>query len=172
MTELQSRALREECMRQEESCRYTAASLYVWQKRARFWKVVFIVAPIILGGIAGSQILGYIGEDRGKAFGLFCGLLAGFFPAIYAGLDLGMHVKEIGRSAGEFTSLRDRFRQLANINSLEPFSEFKAAFEVLMDRKDAVRNSAPVAPEWCFRKAQKKIAKGDYTFAVDEKKAP
>ena len=37
-----------------------------------------------------------------------------------------------------------------------------------MDRKDAVRANAPTAPEWCFKKAQKKINKGDYTFAVDE----
>lgn len=165
--EPQSQALKEECLRQEESSRYTAASLHVWQKHARVWKVAFIIAPILLGGIAGSQILGLIGEGQGKFVGLFCGLLAGFFPAIYASLDMGMQVREIGRAAAEFTSLRDRFRQLANVTSLSPYNEFKASFETLMDRKDAVRNNAPTAPEWCFRKAQKKIAQGDYTFAVD-----
>lgn len=163
----QSQALREECLRQEESCRYTAASLYVWQKHARVWKVAFIVAPIVLGGVAGSQILGLMEGGYGQVIGLFCGLLAGFFPAIYAALDMGMQVKEIGRAAAEFTSLRDRFRQLANVTSLGPFNEFKAASEILMDRKDAVGNNAPAAPEWCFRKAQKKINQGDYTFAVD-----
>ena len=161
-------ALVDECFRQEESCRYTAASLYVWQKHARFWKVVFIVAPIILGGIAGSQILGLFGEGNGKIVGLFCGLLAGFFPAIYASLDMGMQVREIGRAASEFTSLRDRFRLLANVTSISPFAEFKGSFEVLMDRKDAVRGNAPTAPEWCFKKAQEKIRRGDYTFAVDD----
>lgn len=165
--ELQSQALVDECKRQEESCRYTAASLYIWQKHARLWKVAFIIAPIVLGGVAGSQILGLMEGGSGQIVGLFCGLLAGFFPAIYAALDMGMQVREIGRAAAEFTSLRDRFRQLANVTSLEPFNEFKAAFEVLMDRKDAVRNNAPAAPEWCFRKAQKKISKGDYTFEVD-----
>jgi hypothetical protein len=164
----ESQALIDECRRQEESCRYTAASLYVWQKHARLWKVAFIVAPIILGGIAGSQILGLMESGAGQIVGLFCGLLAGFFPAIYAALDMGMQVNEIGRAAAEFTSLRDRFRQLANVTSKSPFNEFQAAFEILMDRKDAVRGNAPAAPEWCFRKAQKKIDKGDYTFAVDE----
>ena len=163
-------ALKMECMRQEESCRYTAVSLYVWQKHARVWKVAFIVAPIILGGIAGSQILGLLDDHWGKLIGLLCGLLAGFFPAIYSSLEMGMHVDEIGRAASEFTNLRDRFRALANVKSLDSFDEFSTAFEVVMDRKDAVGGIAPIAPEWCFNRAQKKINKGDYTFKVDEAK--
>jgi hypothetical protein len=165
-----TRALRDECLRQEESCRYTGASLYVWQKHARLWKVAFIVAPILLGGVAGSQILGLIGESWGQAIGLFCGLLAGFFPAIYSGLEMGMHVEEIGRAAGEYTNLRDRFRNLAHVKALDSFDEFNSAFEVLMDRKDAVRANAPTAPEWCFKRAQQKMNKGDYEFEVDEPK--
>src|ERR1700724_83127 len=44
------------CERQGESCRYTAAGLYIWQKRARLWRNGFVIAPIILGGLASSQI--------------------------------------------------------------------------------------------------------------------
>lgn len=168
LTDARTKPLVEECQRLEESCKYTAASLQIWQKHARVWKVAFIVAPIILGGVAGSQILGVFGDGKGKLIGLFAGLLAGFFPAIYAALDLGMQVKEIGQGAAEFTSLRDRFRQLATVTSLSDFGEFQTAFEGLIDRMDAVRGNAPTAPEWCFRRAQKKINKGDYTFAVDE----
>ncbi|RYG97412.1 MAG: SLATT domain-containing protein [Alphaproteobacteria bacterium] len=167
-----SSALVVECQRQEESCRYTAASLHIWQKHARFWKVVFIIAPIILGGVAGSQILGVLGTESGKLVGLFCGLLAGFFPAIYASLDMGMQVKDIGRAAAEFTSLRDRFRQLASVTSRSSFTEFKSAFEQVMDRTDALRANSPTAPEWCFRRAQKKINRGDYTFTVDNNATP
>ncbi|GAA4037701.1 hypothetical protein GCM10022281_18000 [Sphingomonas rosea] len=165
-------ALIDECKRQEESCKFTAASLYIWQKRSRFWRAVFIIAPIVFGSIAGSQIIGVFGEDRGKLLGLASGLLAGFFPAIYSNFDLGMHVKDIGRAAGDFTSLRDRFRLLANVDSLSSYEEFRSAFEQVIDRKEAVRSGAPTAPEWCFKIAQKKIKDGDYTFAVDEKDAP
>ena len=172
MTDAQTESLIDECRRQEESCKYTAASLHIWQKHARTWKVAFIIAPIILGSIAGSQILGLLDDGAGKIVGLFCGLLAGFFPAIYSALELGMQVQEIGRAAAEFTNLRDRFRQLANVATHSEFSEFNAAFEVLMDRKDAVRGNAPTAPEWCFRQAQVKINKGDYTFSVDDPLTP
>lgn len=162
-------ALIAECNRQEESCSYTATALYIWQKRARLWKIIFIIAPVIFGGIASSQILGFMDSESGKFVGLFFGLLAGFFPAIYAGLDLNLKVTEIGKSASDFTSLRDRFRQAANVTSQAPISEFQTAFEGLMDRMDATRSSAPPSPEWCFRKAQAKIKRGDYDFDSDLK---
>ncbi len=157
----------QECRRQQESCNYTASGLYSWQKSARRWKVFFIVAPIIIGGLAGWQALGQFGEPAAKLIGPFLGLLAGFFPAIYSALDLGMQVADIGRAASEFTNLRDRFRQLANIKSLGAESDFETAFEALMDRMDAIRTNSPSIPEWAFKNAQKKIKRGHYDFDAD-----
>ncbi len=157
-----------ECLRQFEACRQTAAALYMWQKHARFWRATFLIAPIILGGFAGAQILGQSAGEAGKIGAAFCSVLAGFFPAIFKALNLDMHLTSIGRSATEFTNLRDRFRQAAHIKSLESFETFQAEFESLMDRMDAVRMAAPPAPEWCFRAARKKIGKGDYDAAVDK----
>lgn len=160
-----------ECQRQYDACRHTAAALYIWQKHARFWRATFLIAPIILGGFAGSQILGQNAGEAGKIGAAFCSVLAGFFPAIFKALNLDMHLTSIGRSATEFTNLRDRFRQAANVKSLEPFEAFQAEFEGLMDRMDAVRTAAPPSPEWCFREARKKIAKGDYDSNVDKPRA-
>lgn len=169
MTSKRTAALIRECERQAESCLYTSAALYIWQKHAARWRAVFLVAPIILGGVAGSQILIDYGGNWGKFGGALCGVLAGFFPAIFVSLNMDMRVAEIARSAGEFTSLKDRFRQAATVRAEAPFDEFQAAFEGLMDRMDAVRMAAPPSPEWCFRQAQKKISKGDYTFSADKK---
>jgi hypothetical protein len=161
-----------ECERQEQSCRYTAAGLYIWQKRARFWRNCFVVAPIILGGLASSQFLTETQFFWTKMAAAILPLLAGFFPAIFVALGMDMHVMEIGQAASEFTTLRDRFRQAANITSHKPFDEFHTSFEQLMDRMDATRSSSPPIPEWCFRKAQKKIKAGDYDFATDKKPLP
>ncbi|QUD89852.1 hypothetical protein [Phenylobacterium montanum] len=160
-------ALVDECQRQFDSCRYSAASLFIWLKYARWWRTAFLVIPIIIGGAASSQILTDFGGTIGKSAAILCGALAGFFPAIYVALNMDMNLLSISRAATEFTNLRDRFRQAALVKSAEPFEEFNAVFEQLMDRMDAIRSSAPPSPEWCFKEAQKKIGAGDYDFAVD-----
>ena len=162
-----TKSLIKECHRQFDNCLYTASALHIWQKHARFWRSVFLVAPIVLGGFGASQIWTQVSNEFGKTLAALCTLLAGFFPAIFKALHLDMHTEAIGRSASEFTNLRDRFRQAANVKAHAPFDEFKAEFEALMDRMDAARAAAPPSPEWCFRKAQKKVNRGDYNFDID-----
>lgn len=87
-----------ECKRQEESCAYTAVGLYIWQKHSQRWKTSFIVAPIILGGLASSQILIDTPGSWTSYAAAGLALLAGFFPAIYEALGMDMRVREIGAS--------------------------------------------------------------------------
>ncbi|WP_341859849.1 hypothetical protein WKH79_05440 [Qipengyuania sp. GPGPB31] len=171
MSEKQREALIAECQRQYESCLYTAASLWIYQRSARRQKLFFIVAPIIFAALAGSDILGYFGSGE-TGLALFFALLAGFFPSIYSALELGLREKEIGRAAADFTKLRDDFRQLAHVHSHESFSDFFAKFERVKERKEFVRCDAPNAPERFFKDAQAKINKGDYTFWVDDQRDP
>jgi len=160
-----------ECDRQEESCRYTSASLFIWHKAARWWRSFFLIAPIVVGGVASSQILTSFGAKwGGDVIAAFLSLLAGFFPSIYVALDMDMRHAEIARAANEFTNLRDRFRQAGRIKSHGGYEEFQAEFEVLMDRMDAARAAAPPTPRWCFEKARNEIKKGHYDFDADEGK--
>ena len=158
-----------ECNRQEESCRYTSASLFIWHKASRNWRSCFLVAPIIIGGAASSQVLTKFGAEWGAVVAALLALLAGFFPSIYVALDMDMRYAEIARAANEFTNLRDRFRQAARIKSRGGYDEFQAEFEALMDRMDAARSAAPPTPRWCFEKARKEIKKGRYTFDADSR---
>lgn len=161
------RALVEECERQAENCEYSSASLYIWHKRAATWNKVFIVAPIILGGVASSQIVTQFGDEWGIILAAILALLAGFFPAIFEALDLNLKLSSILKSANEFTNLRDRFRQAAKIKSHAPSDEFQTAFEALMDRMDAARTASPPVPEWCFLKAREKIHSAHYKHDRD-----
>lgn len=170
MTKQRVEELVKECRRQEESCRYTSAGLYIWQKSAQWWKNIFIVAPILLGGAASSKLI--VGSsDSDLYFNYFAAalaLLAGFFPAIFEALGMDMRAREIGTAAGEYTNLRDRFRVLGNVGADMKFEELNPAFEQLMDRMDAARNTSPPLPERYFRKGRAKIEAGDYQFAVDQ----
>lgn len=166
MSEKKSESLARECLRQYESCLYTAASLWIYQRSAKRAKIVFVILPILFGVIAGSNITGFFGQED-SAIPLLFSVLAGIFPAVYSALELGMHEKSIGHAAAEFTKLRDEFRRLATVDCHEEFDVFYSKFDRAMERKDFLRRDAPNAPERFFKAAQKKIAAGDYAFWID-----
>ena len=168
MTQQRVDEIVKECRRQEESCKYTAAGLYEWQKVARRWKNVFIVVPIVAGGLATSQIITNTDEQWTVYAAAILALFAGLFPAIFEALGMDMRVREIGTSASEFTNLRDRFRILGGIGADMDFDELNPSFEQLMDRMDAARTVAPPLPEKYFEVGRRKIESGDYGFQVDD----
>jgi hypothetical protein len=162
----QTRALADECKRQEESCLWTSTALYEWHKCLRWQRIVLVVAPIVLGGIAGWQALAQSAEFKWVA-GLLA-LLAGMFPAIYKALDLDKDLNNVVSHASRFKSLQDRFRQCGQITVQDGLNATKAEFAKLMDSMDAVRATSPTAPDRYFKKADAKIKSGHYTFAVDD----
>jgi len=156
-----------ECGRQEESCRYTSTALYEWLKCLRFWRAIFVVTPILLGGIAAWPKLP--DGNSWQFFASVCALLAGLAPAIYKALDLDISLTNVASHASAFKALQDRFRQSKEVVALEGYAALKCEFDALMKRMDDLRAATPVPPERFFRKAQKKIKSGDYDFSVDKK---
>lgn len=153
-----------ECRRQEESCLYTSTSLYVWLRRVRWQKQIFVAAPIIIGGVAGVAILKEWLPDWIMALLAF---IASLFPALADGLKIETSVDEITRLAADFKALQDRFRRAANITALSDVDTAEQTLAELMDRMDVARSSSITPPEWAFEEARRKIEGGDYTFAVD-----
>lgn len=157
-----------ECRRQEESCLYTSTTLYIWLREARLWRGVFIVVPIVFASVASWSIL----ESLEAAWALWLtaglGLIAGFLPAVRDALSLDLHVDEIARHAAQFKNLQDRFRVAADTGAAKEPDVFEAEVRDLMERLDEARKASVTPPERCFVEAQKKIAKGDYKFSVDE----
>ena len=164
-----TRALVTECRRQEESCLYTSTSLYVWLRRARLIRRVFIVAPLIFGALATWSVLDQPTNDWLRWLTATCALLAGLLPAVYEALKLDTHIEEISGQAAVFKNLQDRFRHAATVISMGPYEEFGAAFETLMERMDAARATSVTPPERCFRVARRKIVGGHYEFDTDRK---
>ena len=162
-----TRNMIDECRRMEESCLYTSTTLFEWLKCLRFWRALFVVLPIVLGGVAAWPLLAH--RDDYKWVTGVCALLAGLAPAIYKALDFDVNLNGIAQFANLSKSLQDRFRQAWRISALGPFEDFKKEFDDLMMRKDAARASSLTAPERFFLKARKKIEAGHYSFAVDDK---
>jgi hypothetical protein len=157
----------QECRRQSEGCLYTSTSLFIWLRTLRYLKVIFIVAPLVLGSLAGGKLLLTADVANAKVFSAICAFFAGLLPSIYAALKYDDRLKECILLAAEFKNLQDRFRQAALVASEKSFPEFDTHFNELMNRLELARKSSFTAPEWCFRRAQKKIKSGDYHYDVD-----
>jgi hypothetical protein len=98
-----------------------------------------------------------------------CAILAGLAPAIYKALEFDVGLNVVAQHAHQFKILQDRFRQAWHISALGSPDDFKKEFDALMTRMDAARSASLTAPEWYFKKAQRKVQSGHYAFAADEK---
>ena len=157
-------AIASEARRQEESCLYTSTTHYLWLRQVRRQNTIFIVAPIILGALAGFSVLKDLAPDWVVAV---LALVASLFPALANALKIQTSVNEIAANAASYKSLQDRFRQLATIGILSDLDAAEVELRDLMDRMDVARSTSITAPEKYFKRAQKKIAEGHYDFSVD-----
>lgn len=159
-----TKAIAEEARRQEESCLYTSTSLFLWLRQIRTTNTIFVVVPIVFGALAGFSVLKDIFPAWVTAI---LALLASLFPALASGLKIQTSVKEVAASAASFKALQDRFRQVATISIYAGKELAEKELRDLMDRLDLARSASITPPERFFKKAQKKIASGDYSFSVD-----
>jgi len=166
----QTKSVIAECQRQEESCLYTSTALFEWLKSLRMWRTVFVVAPIVLGGIAAWPLLKQ--QTGYELLTGLCALLAGVIPSIYKALDFDVSLERVGEHAHKFKVLQDRFRQTWRVLPDENADFLKTTFDNLMDRMDDARAASLTPPERFFKRARKKIEKGDYSFAVDAVSEP
>jgi hypothetical protein len=158
-----------ECRRQEESCLYTSTTLYIWLRRVRLHKQIFVGAPIIIGGVAGIALLKAALPDWIMALMAF---FASLFPALADGLKIETSVDEITRLAADFKALQDRFRRAATITALTDVNTAEQTLAELMDRMDVARSTSITPPEWAFEEARRKVGAGHYSFAVDAPSKP
>jgi hypothetical protein len=167
MTDPRTENLIDECKRQEESCLYTSTALFEWLKHLRYWKVFFIVAPIMFAALATA--LPNIASRTGWLT-VICTMLAGIATAVYKALRLDVSLDLIAKSANQYKALQDRFRQARTLFALGDYDKFNKEFLDRMQQMDAVRAITIPPPESFFDKAQAKIKGGDYDFTADLQK--
>lgn len=155
-------AMISECRDQSRNCTYTSTTLFIWLRFLRTVRVVFTVVPLILGSLASWKLLTQSDADSVKVLVAGLAFLAGVLPTVYRALKLDRHLTQCAELAAEFKNLQDAFRQCANIYSLKPLPEFEAEFRRVMKRLEKARQPSYTAPEWCFKRAQRKVQSGDY----------
>ncbi len=160
------KALQDECCRQSENCNYTALTFTVWLRRLRARRTLALVLPVIFGSLA---TLGIVTAHLPAWAAVFT-LLATVIPLVYRSSKTDAAIAQFVRLAGEFTNMRDRFRQLGDIGVHKEVAIFESDFKALMMRMEKARKFAETPPEWCFLEARKKIQAGHMHHDFDERK--
>ncbi len=162
MTNEVTSALKSQCVKHSERCLYSSTTLLIWLRFLRKIRIGFVVVPIILGSLAGWDLLKGAGEFN--TFTAVCALTAGLVPAVYAALKLDEHLPNAARLAGEYKNLEITFGDLEKVGIFKSFEDFESGYLTARSRLEKANLESYTAPEWCFRSAQKKIEKGHYSF--------
>src|SRR5699024_11040894 len=75
-----------ECRRLEESCLYTSTSFYIWLKRRKIIKNIFITVPLVLGAAASWRLLTGSDLESVKVLTSIFAFVAGVMPTVYSAL--------------------------------------------------------------------------------------
>jgi hypothetical protein len=157
-------ALAAECRRLSQDCAYTATTFIIWLRWLRGIHVICEVSPLAFGALAAWRIVAQSSPIWAAVFTL----LATAIPPAYRASKTEAAIRAYVVAAGEFTNLRDRFRQAALISSSKSFPEFEADVAPLIVRLENVRACPLTPPEWFFRLARHKHEAGHYSHDTDE----
>jgi hypothetical protein len=158
-------ALIDECHRQSENCAYTATTFTIWLRFLHGTRIFCLVAPVIFGALATWKMV----AQNSPTWGAIFTLLATVIPPAYVASRTSAGIDAYTTLAGEFTNLRDRFRQAALIWSQKTLPEFEAEVRPLLDRLEKARTHMLTPPEWCFKLARRKQKAGHYDYNHDER---
>ncbi|HKT20955.1 MAG TPA: hypothetical protein VJR47_23100 [Stellaceae bacterium] len=153
----------DECNRHSETCGYTATTFTIFLRWLRGWRIASQVIPVIFGAFATWKIV----AQASPAWAAVAAFLATVIPPVYAATKTDDGIKDYAKAAGEFTNLRDRFRNTAVFSSLKPLPEFEAEFEALRNRLEKLRECPLTPPEWFFKLARRKHQVGHYHYDYD-----
>jgi hypothetical protein len=165
MSEPQTDALIDECHRQSENCGYTATNFTIWLRWLRGIRAAFVVTPVIFGALATWKLL----ESSPGLAAVFT-LLATVIPPAHRALGVDEAIEAYTVMAGEFSNLRDRFRQAALISSHMPFPEFLSDAQPLIARLEKARERTLTPPQMFFKMARREHKAGHYRHDYDELK--
>jgi len=153
-----TQALVDECEVQRETCEYTAVAFTIWLRWLRNIRAAFLCAPVLFGALATWKLL----AQESPIMAGVCAFLAATVPLAYRALEIDRRIEAYTQMSGEFTNLRDRFRQAARVHSLKPYEQFEAEAKPWLDRMQKARQQPLTPPEFAFTHARRKIKAGHY----------
>ena len=156
----------DECIILSSGCSYTAVSFTIWLRWLRGIRVVCEVAPVVFGALATWKIVAQGSPISAAVFTL----LATTIPPAFRASKTDRAIEDYAALAGEFTNLRDRFRQAANVSSKKGWSAFEGDVKPLLARLEKARQRTLTPPDLFFLLSRRKHKQGHYEHDLEEAK--
>jgi len=153
-------ALVKECIEQARNTIYTSTTFFIWLRCLKIVRGVFWILAVASGAGAASAALNESGDYKILVAAL--ALLAVIIPGAIKALRLDDTIVDYEVTAAKFKNAEGTLRRAANVWSNKPFGEFETEARKALEELDSARDSSLTPPEWCFRRAQKKVQSGDY----------
>lgn len=157
-------ALKKECAEQSRNTLYTSTSFYIWLRWLKGARVLLWVMAGAAGAAAASASLTKLFSSYEHKDLITAGLslLAVILPGVIKGIGLDEVIQTYAARANELKTVEGALRRAANVWSHRPYDEFEKAAREALDKLDAARSGSLTPPEWCFKRAHKKIKAGHY----------
>ncbi len=153
-------ALKKECQEQSNNTVYTSTSFYIWLRWLRIGRGLLWIVAVAASAIAASSILT---DNEVPPLAIAALTLVGvLIPGIIKALNLDETIDAYSRQAGLFKNVEGALRRAAEVWSNKQFSDFEAEARAALTQLDDARRDSLTPPEWCFKRAQKKVQTGDY----------
>lgn len=154
-------ALIADCEREEENCLYTSATFFIWLRTLKIIRACLWGIGAIGSIVSASSILKGAQVDPIVIAAL--ALTGVLMPGLVKALRLDAAIKDYAVAAASFKNLQGEFRRAARVWSNKSFLEFEADARKAIKAMNETRKPSLTPPEWCFRRARKKINGGTMT---------
>ena len=153
-------ALIEDCETEEENCLYTSTTFFIWLRVLKTIRAAMWVLAAIGSIVSANSILGDAEDYQVIMAGL--ALTGVLLPGLIKAVRLDTAIDDYAAAAAQFKNLQGEFRRAAKVWSNKPFAEFEAETREITNAMNDARKASLTPPDWCFRRAQRKIKRGDY----------
>jgi len=153
-------SLIKECGEQAGNSVYTSTTFYIYLRRLRFCQGALWVLAVLASTVAASSVVGDLGIPPVVVAGM---TLAGvLLPGVIKALKLDDQIQAYSEQAGQFKNAEGALRRAADVWSNKDIEAFEQEARSALQLLDETRLKSLTPPEWVFKKAQKKVKKGDY----------
>ncbi len=153
-------ALKLECAQQARNALYTSTTFFIWLRLLKWFRGGLWISAAIASTAAASTVL--TKQPGLEILIAMLALLGVILPGIVKAMKLDETIEAYEAAAAAFKKAEGDLRRAAEGWGHKPYEEFEPEARAALVALEDARKPSLTPPEWCFRRAQRKVQSGDY----------